>query len=293
MELRHLRYFLAVAEELHFGRAAEVLGIAQPPLSQQIKDLEREIGVVLFDRNNRSVRLTTAGIAFRTYAIESLEKSRQAVTAAQRAQGGEEGVLRVGFAGTVSYTWIPSAILAFCKAYPKINLVLNELRTSEQFAALLSDQIDVGIVRTDDARHLQLSVQVVFREPFQVAVAQGHPFTKDPTLSLSELNDQSFIMYPRDTGPGLYEQIRLACRSAGFEMNVAQYASQIPTILSFVAVGQGIAIVPQCVTTVRWKGVKFKPLRRTSVDSVVGLARRADSKNPISENFVDGLMRWQ
>jgi DNA-binding transcriptional LysR family regulator len=291
VELRHLRYFLAVAEELHFGRAAERLGIAQPPLSQQIKDLEIEIGVRLFDRTNRSVHLTAAGAAFRTHAIETLDRANKAIDVAKRIHRGEEGALRVGFAGTVSYTPIPSAILGFRKENPLINLELHEMSTPDQLKALSTEKIDVGLVRVEDSLSPKVKVQVVLRERFRLAIAKGHTLSSKARVSLGDLREEPFIMYPRTSRPGMHDQIRRACRSVGFEMIVAQYASQVPTILSFVSAGLGVAIVPESVSTVRWNGVDFKPLVRPTMQTVVGLAHSADSISPLCQRFVDHLLR--
>jgi DNA-binding transcriptional LysR family regulator len=289
MELRHLRYFLTVAEELHFGRAAERLFICQPPLSQQIQQLEREMGIRLFDRTNRRVQLTAAGEAFRLEAVKVLEQCSRAVLAAQRAHRGESGRLAVGYVGSASYTAIPRSILAFGKSYPGVKLALCEMTTPEQIAALLDNRIDVGILRSANLGREELRERPVLRENFVAALPQAHPLAQQKTVTVNALADEGFVLYPQNSGPGLYQQVMGLCLRAGFSPRPAQQASQIPTIISLVAAGLGVALVPASIQSLRWKGVAYRPLKDAKADTAVVLAWRRDTRSPIVRTFADSI----
>jgi DNA-binding transcriptional LysR family regulator len=276
IELRHLRYFVAVAEELHFGRAAEKLYIAQPPLSQQIKQLEQSMGVELFIRNRRRVRLTEAGHVFLEQARRTLAQADYAVQAAQRAATGESGRLEVGFVSSATYhDVIPNIIRAFRDKHPDAVLALHELTSAEQVQALRDRQIDVGFVRPpigDDT----VTLESVLYEPFVAALPSSHALSNAPEISLSALSADPFVMLPRHLNLSLYDQIVTLCQQSGFSPRVAQEAVQLQTISSLVAAGIGVSLVPASVQNLRRSGVVYKRLRGVSARIEIAAAYRED-----------------
>jgi DNA-binding transcriptional LysR family regulator len=291
MELRHLRYFLTVAEELHFGRAAERLFICQPPLSQQIQQLERELGVRLFFRTNRRVQLTPAGTAFREHAQRILEQTSEAARAAQRADRGETGRLIVGFAGSAAYTGLPQSIQRFRRNYPDVELSLRELRTPQQVEALLGDRLDVGVVRSADLGHERLCQRVLLRESWVIALPKKHPLARRVKLPLASLANEDFVLYPQEVGPGMYNQVVSLCQRAGFTPRPAQQATQITTIISLVAAGLGVALAPASVQSMRWPGVVYRSLADAAPRIALTLAWRRDLQSPVVEAFVECIAR--
>jgi len=263
MELRHLRYFITVAEELHFGRAAQRLHIAQPPLSQQIRQLEEELGVVLFHRTKRSVQLTDAGQVFLEEAKQVLIQAAQAVQAAQRASRGEIGQLVVSFVSSAAYNVLPKILQAFRARFPEVNLALHELTTDKQLQGLRDGWIDVGFLRPpieDDT----LSLATIFKESLVVALPEIHPLSRQPQVPLKALINEFFILFPRPLGPKLYDQIVGLCQQAGFSPNVVQEAIQMQTIVSLVAAEIGIALVPASVQNLQRRGVIYKAIQEAT-----------------------------
>lgn len=289
MELRHLRYFLVVAEELHFGKAAERLLIAQPPLSRQIQDLEAELGVKLFSRINKRVTLTSAGEIFRQHVLRTMESVDIAIQATQQADRGEDGILRVGFLGSASFSFLPKSIRSFRKQFPRVEIALHEMRSSEQIDALVKGTLDVGIVRVSESKQTQIEFQVVLREPFVVALPTRHPLARRGKISISNLASEGFVHYPRDRGPGLFQQVNEICQQAGFKPTVVQHASNISTIVSFVAAGLGVAILPESISKMPWSGVIYRPLQGATIESVIAIAFRKDSNSVLHKHFIDCL----
>ncbi len=287
MELRHLRYFLAVADELNFTRAAARLGIAQPPLSQQIKRLEGELGTRLFDRSQRHVSLTEAGKVFDASARRVMAQVERGADAARRAGRGEEGRLDIGFAGSAAYTSLPSVLRSFIRKYPAVSLTLHEQRTPVQVELLLAERIDIGIVRSAKMPDDRLAARVLLEEEFVVALPKTHSKARQPVIELRSLESESFVLYPRDDGPGLYRDVVGICQQAGFHPRHVQHASQITTILAFVASGLGVALLPKSIGSIRWPGVTFRPLSNVRSRSIVALAWRRDSADPAVRKFID------
>jgi DNA-binding transcriptional LysR family regulator len=240
MELRHLHYFIAVAEELHFSRAAERLCISQPPLSQQIRDLEDELGVKLFERTKRQVHLTEAGKVFLDRSYLLLAQLEQAIAATQQIGRGEVGQLAIGFVDSAMYTSLPEILKGFRAQFPAVDLRLHELTTSQQIQALYDKQIDIGIVRSAISEP-GLSVECFLPESLILALPENHPLSAQTQVSLSTLADEFFILFPAKLGPLFYEQVIHSCEQAGFRPKVAQEAVQMQTIIGLVAAGLGIA----------------------------------------------------
>lgn len=285
MELRHLRYFITVAEELHFGRAAQRLHIAQPPLSQQIRQLEEELGVILFHRTKRSVQLTDAGQVFLEEAKQVLIQAAQAVQAAQRASRGEIGQLVVSFVSSAAYNVLPKILQAFRARFPEVNLALHELTTDKQLQGLRDGWIDVGFLRPpieDDT----LSLATIFQESLVVALPEIHPLSRQPQVPLKALINEFFILFPRPLGPKLYDQIVGLCQQAGFSPNVVQEAIQMQTIVSLVAAEIGIALVPASVQNLQRRGVIYKAIQEATPKAEIAVIWLSNDLSSVLHQFL-------
>jgi DNA-binding transcriptional LysR family regulator len=286
MELRHLRYFLAVAEELNFRRAAERLGIAQPPLSSQIHDLENEIGVSLFRRVPKGAELTEAGVAFSSAAPAVFDMVEQAVRLAQKGGRGEVGQLRVGYTSSASFNQIvPKSLLAFRRAYPAVELALEE-RNSPQLLDLLDRQrLDAVFIRPGKELPRGFSVTLLDEEPMMVVLPAAHHLSDRYALRMTDLKGEPFVMFSRSLGPGLYDEVIEGCRRAGFEPVVAQRAPQITSIANLVAVELGVSIVPSQVANAHVPGVVFVPIVGDTPIARLALAMRQDDRSVTTKNF--------
>jgi DNA-binding transcriptional LysR family regulator len=284
MELRHLRYFVAVAEELHFGRAARRLHIAQPPLSQQIRRLEAELGTELLRRNRRRVELTEPGRVLLEHARPLLADADGLVRLVRRAAGGEVGRLRVAFVGSATYRALPALVRAFRERLPDVDLVLSERTTTPQLAALRARQIDVGIVRPpvpgDD-----LLLEPLVSESLVAAVSDDHPLAAHARIAAADLAAEPFVLFPRAVGSGLYDDVAGVCRAAGFEPHVVQQADDMQTIVSLVAAGVGVSLVPASVTALQLPGVAYRELDGPNATLALVLATRRDEGSPLVARF--------
>ncbi|MGO9122675.1 MAG: LysR family transcriptional regulator [Desulfomonilaceae bacterium] len=286
MELRHLRYFVAVAEELHFGRAANRVGIAQPPLSKQIRQLEDEIGVKLFKRTKRSVSLTHAGETFLKEAHQALELSERAVRSARRADRGEIGRLVVSFVGSATYSFLPSALRSFRTRFPHVELFLRELTTYQQLDGLHRKAVDAGVVRPpikDDA----LFIETLLQEPFIVALPGGHALASRTSIPLQMLAPEGFVMFSRQQGTTFHDQVVSLCHQAGFSPNVVQEAVQIPTVLGLVSAGMGITLVPASIRKLQFAGVLYRDLAQVDRITELAMAYRRDDESPVLSAFLN------
>jgi len=291
MELRHLRYFIAVAEELHFGRAALALGISQPPLSQQIQALEQEIGARLFERTNRRVELSEAGRLFLEEARRVLAQVDKAADVARRAQLGELGELKIGFTSSAPFnSTIPQAIFSFRQCFPAVHLNLREMSSTQVADALLDEAIEVGIMRPlplpDALREIELS-----REPLVAVLSAKHPLAQgdEKGLFLSALAQEPFVFFPRSYGSGLYAQLLSLARDAGFSPHFAQEAGEAMTIIGLVAAGLGVSVLPASYQRMRIDGVVYRPLLDPAAVSAVWLVQRKEQRSPMAKAFVDLL----
>lgn len=284
MELRHLRYYTAVAEELHFGRAAKRLGIAQPALSQQIRQLERELGVALLLRANRRVSLTGAGAVFLERAKATLEQANEAIRLARQAGQGETGQISVGVVTSALYGIFPDVVRVFRQRYPEVHLTLHELSAMEQKQAFRTGRIQVSFLRPplDDA---ELSLRVIHEEPWLVALPSAHRMTASARVPLRSLEGQPFILFPRELAAGLYDQIIAMCQRAGFSPKIVQEA-QMQTIVSLVAAGIGIALVPASLENLRRQGVSYRPLKGATPKVQLAVVWRKDDTSPVLRSFL-------
>ncbi len=262
IELRHLRYFITVAEEGHITRAAERLGIQQPPLSLQIRQLERELDVQLFRRVPRGVELTPAGQALLDHARGVFEQVERAAAATRRTARGEQGRLVIGFtSSTPFHPFVPRIIRAFRELTPLVSLALEESGSSELVQGLRNETIDAAFIRSPVADIAGLVVRPLLEESMIVALPAGHALANSSSpLPLSQLANETFILYKRPGGPGLYDAIITACRGAGFSPRVGQEAPRILSTLNLVAAGLGVSIVPESLNRLQMDGVAYRPL---------------------------------
>ncbi|AYF85796.1 LysR substrate-binding domain-containing protein [Pseudomonas sp. JS3066] len=293
MELRHLRYFIAVAEELHFGRAAEQLGISQPPLSQQIQALEEEIGARLLERTNRRVELTEAGRRFLDEARQVLVQVDKAVQLARRAHRGELGELKVGFTSSAPFTsTIPRSIRAFRLAYPDVHLELTEGSSAETVKALQEDSLQVGVIRPLSLPDNLLAVEL-FSEPLVAILRADHPLAagSEEGIQFGALANEPFVFFPRTFGTGLYDQMLTLARNAGFLPRIAQEASEAMTIIGLVSAGLGVSVLPASFRRTRVDGVVYRTLLDPGATTAVWLVRRRDERSPLALSFIDLVTR--
>jgi DNA-binding transcriptional LysR family regulator len=293
MELRHLRYFIAVAEELHFGRAAQVLGISQPPLSQQIQALEQEVGARLFERTNRRVELSEAGRLFLHEARLVLAQVDKAADVARRAQLGELGELKIGFTSSAPFnSSIPQAIFAFRQAFPAVHLNLQEMSSTEVAESLVDESIQVGLMRPLPLPD-SLSVIELMREPLVAVLNAGHPLVEgsERGLHLAQLAEEPFVFFPRTYGSGLYAQLLNLARDAGFSPHFAQEAGEAMTIIGLVAAGLGVSVLPASYQRIRIDGVVYRTLLDPEAVTAVWLVQRKGVQSPRAKAFVELLTR--
>lgn len=287
MELRHLRYFVSVAEESVVRRAAALLHIAQPALSRQIQQLEQEIGVALFRREKRRIKLTPAGAAFLARARAILSDAEHAVAAAKAADRGEVGDLSIGFVESAAFGMLPDAVKRFRRQLPGVNVALWELVTNQQLRALHERKIDVGFLRTpiDDS---SIATRTVAREPLIAALPVVHRLARRSRIALSQLAGEPFILIPRTVGPNFFDQLVGACRRAGFGPKVAQEAVQMGTIVNLVAIGLGVALVPASLKNLRRSGVVYKRLTKPPIIDL-SMAWRIGDTNPTLQRFINSI----
>ncbi|WP_349256220.1 LysR family transcriptional regulator [Banduia mediterranea] len=277
MELRHLRYFVAVADECHFTRAAERLGIGQPPLSQQIQALEREVGTKLFKRLPRGVALTDAGQSLLDDARTILADVARAGDHARRAARGELGRVRIGMINSAPFhPFVPRVIREFGQRYPQIALSLEEKSTPALAAAVLDEQVDVAFVRPPLGDDERLTVQALFDEEVLIALPQGHPLAEYLSLPLDALAAEPFVLFPRPVGAGFYDDIISACQRSGFSPRIVQETSQITSIVNLVAAGLGVSVVPASMQQVHSEGVTYRSIFGDRLKARMCLVHRRD-----------------
>lgn len=259
MEFRHLRYFLVLAEELHFGRAAQRLSITQPPLSLNIQQLEASVGAQLFTRNSRGVQLTAAGQAFVPAARALLDQAGLAAREAREVAQGLLGSLQIGFAGTVLYRGLPQMLKGFAAEHPKLRLTLRELSSSDQLIDLMHERLDVGFVHTTRVP-AGFSQILVSRQPFVACLPAGHTLARRKRLALGALQGEPFAMIARAVSPDYHERILGLCADAGFFPEVRYELRHWLSVVSLVAQGLGVALVPAALQQANLPGAVFMPL---------------------------------
>ena len=288
MELRHLRYFLAVAEELNFTRAAKRLNIAQPPLTQQIKALEAEMGVTLFDRTGYRVELTDAGRSFVPQVARILADVRNAVLIAKRAAVGEVGHVRVGFTESASFNPLVTATFrSFRTAYPEVELSLEESPSTVLANALREGRIDAAFVRPPLRTGEGIALHLIDEEEMVVAVPTSHPLALRTELEITDLAEETFVLYPRTERPGLADTVIAACEKAGFAPKVKQFTPQLSSTINLVAAALGISIVPSSMRGLQPQAVTYKRLRDPKLTALLGIAHRSGESSAPVLRFVE------
>jgi DNA-binding transcriptional LysR family regulator len=280
MELRHLRYFVAVAEELHFARAAARLHMAQPPLSQQIKALESELGVQLLERSTRRVDLTPAGERFLERARTLLEAAEAAASEARRVHDGELGLVRIGFTGSATYELLPRLTRRLRAELPGLTLQLHgEMLTPSQVRSLKEHVIDLGFLRPP-VRDPALDVLVLRKEPLVAVLPESHPLARRSSVVLADLADEPFITYPSHQASVTHDAVIEACERAGFVPREPQEVAETSTLVSFVAAGLGVALVPESVQHLQITGAVYRPISDVRREVALAVARRSGDDTP-------------
>jgi len=285
-DIRRLRYFLAVARELHFGRAADRLGIAQPPLSRMIAQLERDLDVQLFDRSRSQIALTQAGELLKTRAGNITEEIERAVRDVRLIGKGGSGVLRVSFVGSATHGPFPTLIKRFRCAYPEVDLRLSAMNNAESHEQLITRAIDVALVRPslDDAT---LRQQLFIEEPLVAAVHESAAKELGPSIRLAALKDHPFVLFPRKPRPCFADMVLGLCAEAGFQPPQIVWAPDYQTAISLVAVGEGISIVPACCEAANRPGVSFCHLSDDQARTRLSICARSDNQSPQVFKFLD------
>ncbi|HWZ90747.1 MAG TPA: LysR substrate-binding domain-containing protein [Polyangiaceae bacterium] len=284
MDLRHLRYFVTVAEELHFGRAAARLHMAQPPLSRQIQLLEAELGFQLFERSRRRVELTPAGSSLLSGARQVFDTLDAAVHDARSVGEGESGRLVIGYPSSLAYSGLTELLRAFRNRFPAVTLALRELPPGEQIDALKAGGLDVGFVRSslDDP---SLVSERVRQEALMVVLPDDHPLCARRLIPLAALAQEPFVLFPRARGPAYFDQLMALCRSAGFTPRITQEAPQLD-IISMVAAGFGISIMPSSMRNFRRPGLAFRPIQGAPQVELL-IVWRHQNLSPALHKFLD------
>jgi DNA-binding transcriptional LysR family regulator len=292
VELRHLRYFVAVAEELHFTRAAERLGIKQPPLSLQIRQLERELGTSLFHRLTRGVELTETGALLLDEARGILDHVERIKAGVQSRARGETGCIQLGFAdATCFHALVPGIIRAHRERYPGVLVSPEQSNTPLLVAGLRSGEIDVAFVRPPLSDGEGLVVEPLVEEPMVIVLPESHPRAGDRSMPLAALAEETLILFPRAIGPGLHDAIIASCQRAGFGSKLGQEAPQISTTVHMVAAGFGVSIVPQSMTQIHPEGVAYIRIEGEAPRAPISLAYRRDDRSTVVRNFVASARR--
>jgi DNA-binding transcriptional LysR family regulator len=288
VELRQLRYFLAIAEAGSFSRAAERLHVSQPPLSTQIKSLEEELGAQLLTRTNRGVSLTAAGQVFYEEVRGVLTRLDNARTKTLQADRGDVGLLAVGFVSIADYGILPPALKSFRVQFPLVEVQLHELTTDAQVRELRAARLDLGLGLAP-VEEPDLEFRSILREELVLAAPADHPFPKGDVIDLRGLAKASFIVPPRDIAPGLYDLTISCCRAAGFAPRIVQNARQMQTVIGLVSCGMGLALVPASVRNLKRTGVSYRRLKGRAALVELGVIRRRESENALGQHFVRAL----
>ncbi|WP_295620664.1 LysR family transcriptional regulator [Chamaesiphon sp. GL140_3_metabinner_50] len=293
MELRHLRYFSTVATELHFGRAAEKLHIAQPPLSKQIQDLESELGFELFNRTKRSVSLTPAGKGFLIEVERIFQQLDRAIDIGRKTSRGELGQISIGFVGSATYNILPVMLQQFRDRYPNVRIELHELTTDRQLVWLREGRIDLGLIRPPIVEKNLVS-QVIFQESLVVALPISHRLASVDAIDIDLLAAEPFILFSRQLAPGLYDPIIAICQAAGFSPQVVQGCIQMQTIVSLVSANMGVSILPASIREAQRQGVVYKPIRSNEASkehlATMAIVWRINDNSPTMNRFLESVL---
>jgi DNA-binding transcriptional LysR family regulator len=287
MELRHLRYFVAVAEELSFTRAAKRLGINQPPLSLQIQRLEKELGAKLFRRETRGVTLTDAGKLLLEEARVILRQVEKAQVGVRSQARGESGKLIVGSsAATYFHPLIPTIIREYGKRYPHVILAPQESNTALILARLSARQVDVAFIWGPTNERDDLTIELIANEETLIVLPAGHALAKSASAPIAALEKETFVLYPREFNPRGHDSIIEACKQAGFSPKLGQVAPHLISVMPLVSAGFGVSIVPRSVSYIYCEGVTYMPIEGDAPHTQVCFAYRRNDHSPAVQNFV-------
>lgn len=289
MDLKRIRHFSVLAETLNFSRAAERLHIAQPALSVSIQKLETELGTKLFERNSAGVVLTSSGQAVLVEARRLLYHGEQLLRSARDAAAGTGGRLRIGFVGSAIYRWIPTLIPSFRMLCPGVELVLREATSAGIVQMLNEEALDLGIVRTPLLQAHSATLHVLQRDGLLVALPSAHPLAQREVIRVADLEQEAFIIYGSSEAAGLRASVMAACEAAGFVPQIAQEATQIPTVLALVESGLGVALVPDVMRGYREPQIVYRSLQevRLATETTLSLAWVAGNESPAAQRFID------
>ncbi|MEM0554241.1 MULTISPECIES: LysR family transcriptional regulator [Aeromonas] len=292
MELRTLRYFMAVVDKQNFTRAAEVLNMAQPPLSQQIRKLEESLGTPLLRRLTRGVELTEAGASLYRDATQILTLADAAKQKVKRIARGEQGALRIGFAGsTVLHPAVLTLLHDYRERYPEVALTPQEGTMPALVEALRHDRLDAAILRLPCSGSQGLDHHLIEQEPLLIALPTSHPKAKLGPIALASLRDESFILFPREIGPGLHDGIMALCREAGFEPQLGPVCPQVISTVGMVQAGFGVTLVPSSVAALRPVGVSYHPIAGSGLMTAISLATRPHPGSAVLRRFIAQIQK--
>ncbi|MFC6066395.1 LysR family transcriptional regulator [Streptomyces ochraceiscleroticus] len=291
LPLPQLHAFVVLAEELHFGRAAARLGIAQPPLSQQIRRLEDKVGHALFHRAPGAIALTPAGEELLPAAQRAIAALSDGLAAARAVGSGRAGRLRIGFAASLALTVLPGLLRTFRGRFPDVHLDIHEMTTAPQLAALHDNTIDIGLLREPPADTTELDFRTVLTEPFVAVLPSTHPLAAQRSVHVRQLADSPFVLLPRAVGPQLYDRITGLCTAAGFTPRVAQHAVEWQTVCALVEAELGVSLAPASIRRVRLKGVAFRRIEPGSARTRVAVAWRTYDSNPLVTQLLATVSR--
>lgn len=288
MELRHLRYFTVLAEELHFGRAARRLAISQPPLSVAIRQLEESVGAQLFERSSKAVRLTPAGQALQASAQSLLQAAQEAATEARQVAQGAAGRLRIGFVGSMLYRGLPQALMRFQAAHPAVRVTLTELNSAEQMTELLHDRLDIGFAHTHQVPS-ELDCRLLVSEPFVACLPMDHALARKRRVAVGLLKDEPFVLFSRSASPDYHARILSVCADAGFYPEVCMQVRHWLAVVSLVSQGMGVALVPDAMRRCALPGAVFRPLAGSGRQSEAYAVWHAASRNVLVPRLLHEL----
>ena len=287
MELRHLRYFVVTAEELHFTRAAERLGIKQPPLSQQIRQLESEIGSPLFRRLSRRVELTESGRVLLEGARAVLDHVERVKAAAQRSARGETGRIVLGLAGSTDFQpLVPRIVRTYRERYPDLLILPEQTYSPQLLINLQRGLIDVAFIRLPLAKTRGIKIDTLIEEPIVAVLPRSHALAGEASVTLEQLAEEAFVLPPRAIAPNIHEALIASCERVGFRPRVREEASHLVSVATMVAAGFGISVVPNSLRRINVDLVAYKPLRGEVPRSSIGIAHRSEGASPAVRNFV-------
>lgn len=289
MELRHLRYFLSVAEHLNYSEASRRLHVAQPAISQTILDLEKELGVSLLLRTSRTVQLTAAGIAFLEEASEIVRRSESAKGAAQRAARGEIGALSIGYLPCTGAI-LPDLIRTYRGRFPNVTIELHEMSHEQQLEAFDDKRINVGFLRSiPRERERDFNVELVYNDRLEIAMPSKHPLAKNKVIHLRDLATERFVEFHRQGAPGLFDEVIAVCRRAGFSPNIISEYDQMSSVMVFVESGLGVSVVPGCVGHLNNPGAILRPIKPASSRLPLCAVWSKSASAPVVDCFLEAL----